>query len=145
MTKRVVHSECGDSQLDAITQALLQQAIQSVTTNGVFNLVLSDSVALDRLYARLMYDPDLREMPWNATHLWFLRGVEESIVYHSGIPEENVHSNKIEETIDCCLLTCSDLDTIQEKLRQNCKAFLILSGTPDSIEWSHSGVAHWFC
>ena len=145
MTKRVVHSECGDSQLDAITQALLQQAIQSVTTNGVFNLVLSDSDALDRLYARLMYDPDLRGMPWNATHLWFLRGVEESIVHHSGIPEENVYGNTFEKRMDCCLLACSDVGGIPEEISQHCAAFLILADTKKSIDWSHSGVAHWFC
>ncbi len=145
MTKRIVQSNCSDSQLDAITQALLQQAIQCETTSGVFNLVLSDSDALDHIYARLMYDPDLRAMPWNATHLWFLRGVEESIVHHSGIPEENVHSDWIEEPMDCCLLTCKDLEDIPSELQQTCKAFLILADTSDSIDWSHAGVVYWFC
>jgi hypothetical protein len=145
MTKRIVQSECRDSKLDAMTQALLQQAIQSVTTHGVFNLVLSDSEALGHLYARLMYDPDLRAMPWNATHLWFLRGVEESIVSHSGIPEENVHSNTVDTPMDCCLISCSDVGAISEELSQHCTAFLVLADTNKSIDWDHSGVAHWFC
>ncbi|MBC8200514.1 MAG: hypothetical protein H8E86_00595, partial [Planctomycetes bacterium] len=107
--------------------------------------VLSDADDLDLLYARLMYDPDLRAMPWNATHLWFLRGVDESIVQHSGIPEENVHTDMTENPIDCCLLTCNDIDGIPSELRQSCKAFLILADTSDSVDWPHAGVAYWFC
>ena len=71
MTERIVQSQCSDTKIDAITQALLQQATQSITMKGVFNLVLSNIDALDAVYARLMYDPDLRSMPWNETQLHF--------------------------------------------------------------------------
>jgi hypothetical protein len=145
MTERIVQSQCSDTKIDAITQALLQQATQSITMKGVFNLVLSNIDALDAVYARLMYDPDLRSMPWNETQLWFLHGAEESIVHHSGIPEDNVHGNTFEKPMDCCLLACADIVAIPEDLIQNCNAFLILANTTETIDWSHSGVAHWFC
>ncbi len=145
MPQRIVQSQCNDSRLDAITRALLQQAAQCVTTKGVFNLVLSDSNALDDVYARLMYDPDLRAMPWNETHLWFLREVEESIVHHSGIPEENVHTGEVESQVDCCMLACNDTTQVSKELGQACTSFLIFANTTAPTEWQHNGVAHWFC
>ena len=145
MTERVIQSECKDSRLDAITQTLLQQATQCITTKGIFNLLLSDSDALDEVYARLMYDPDLRAMPWKETHLWFLRGEEKSIVNHSGIPEENVHSEEVLKQIDCCILAHSDVDGNSNDIHSNCTAFLIFASNSKPIDWQHSGVAHWFC
>jgi len=128
-----------------MTQALLQQATQSVTTKGVFNLVLSDSPALDDLYARLMYDPDLRAMPWGETHLWFFRDVEESVVTHSGVPEENVHTGEVDEQMDCCVLAFGDTADIPEELGRGCTSFLIFASDTTPTDWTHSGVAHWFC
>jgi len=145
MTERLIQSDSNDSRLDAMTQALLQQATQCVTTKGKFNLVLSDSDALDDVYARLMYDPDLRSMPWNEIHLWFLRGKEESIVTHSGIPEENVHSEEMIKQIDCCLLAGDDVQDVSRELQESCTAFLILASGAEPPDWQHCGVAHWFC
>ena len=145
MTERVIQSQCNDTRLDAITQALLQQATQCITTKGVFNLVLSDSHVLDDVYARLMYDPDLRAMPWDAIHLWFLRDEEESVVMHSGIPEDNVHNRPIEGQMDCLTIAQCDIDDVGEELRSNCDALLIYADNDVQANWSHSGVAHWFC
>jgi hypothetical protein len=145
MSERIIQSQCNDSRLDAITQALLQQATQCVTTKGTFNLVLSDAVALGAVYARLMYDPDLRAMPWNETHLWFLRKEEESIVHHSGIPEENVHDEETQERIDCCILTHADVDSLSHAMHSSCTAFLIFASGEEPSDWQHAGVAHWFC
>jgi hypothetical protein len=145
MTNRVIQSQCNDTRLDAMTQTLLQQAIQCVTTKGFFNLVLSDSNLLNDVYARLMYDPDLRAMPWNETHLWFLRDEEESIVHHSGIPEENVHSEEMIKQIDCCLLAGDDVQDVSRELQESCTAFLILASGAEPPDWQHCGVAHWFC
>ncbi|MBC8310262.1 MAG: hypothetical protein H8E83_07105 [Planctomycetes bacterium] len=145
MTERVIQSKCNDSRLDAITKTLLQQATQCVTTKGVFNLMLSDSEELDAVYARLMYDPDLRAMPWNETQLWFLRGEEESIVLHSGIPEDNVHSGTTQEQIDCMVIALSDIDAVGEDLRRDCVSFLIYANSDAQLNWSNCGVAHLFC
>ncbi len=145
MTERVIQSKCNDSRLDAITQTLLQQATQCVTTKGVFNLMLSGSKELDTLYARLMYDPDLRAMPWNETQLWFLGEVEDSIVMHSGVPEENVHGDQPQEKVDCCVLTLSDVEVLPNGIANNCESFLLYASSLAPRDWEHSGVAHWFC
>ncbi len=145
MTERLIQSKCDDSRLDAITHALLQQATQCVTTKGAFNLLLSDSEELDSVYSRLMYDPDLRAMPWGETHLWFLRNREESVVMHSGIPEENVHVNERIEQIDCSVITSTDVVDLTDELCNSCKAFLILTSSKLQINWPYSCVAHWFC
>jgi hypothetical protein len=145
MTERLIQSSCEDSRLDAISQALLQQATQCVTTKGVFNLLLSDSEELDAVYARLMYDPDLRAIPWAETQLWFLRGTEESVVTHSGILEEHVHTEDPEEQIDCCVLTLTDIESLKSDIANNCVSFLVYASSMEPTDWQHSGVAHWFC
>ncbi len=144
MTDRIITSQCDDELIDKFTKELLRQAIHSVTTKGVFNLVLSDSDTLDSIYARLMYDPDMRVMPWKDTHLWFIRNKEDSIVFHSGIPEENVHDGDFDEKVDCCVLSCNDFADISEDLRESCKAFLILSSIDIPTDLSYNGVLHWF-
>ncbi|MDP7004729.1 MAG: hypothetical protein QF718_00770 [Phycisphaerales bacterium] len=145
MTNRLITSQCEDDLIDGFTKELLRQAIESVTTKGVFNLVLSDSSSLDSVYARLMYDPDMRAIPWNEIHLWFIRNREDSLVIHSGIPEENVHDGKIDQEIDCCILSCDDISDVCTELRNSCNSFLIFSYNTTPPKWSHYGVAHWFC
>ena len=145
MTERVIQSQCNDSRLDAITKALMQQATQCVATKGVFNLMLSDSEELDSVYARMMYDPDLRTMPWNETHLWFLRGEEETVVMHSGIPEDNVHVESTKEQMDCLIISKCDIDDVGEDLLSSCTAFLIYADSDATAKWFHSGVAYGFC
>ena len=147
-TSRVIEARDSDELLDFFTKCLLQQASQSISQRGVFNLVLSNSDVLEDVYARLMYDPDMRVMPWNETHLWFLGSQDQSIVVHSGIPEENVHVGEIEESIDCCVVAPRDITGLSEDMNARCSAFLILAKSraeANSVSWTHQGVAHWFC
>jgi 6-phosphogluconolactonase len=94
-----------DTLLDAMAADLLIQAHNCVRTFGDFQLALSGGSTPVALYQRLMIDPNLREFPWNRTHLWIVderrvpfddersnfKMINEIIGDHSGIPPEQVH------------------------------------------------------
>ncbi len=132
----------------------MRQAFESVTRKGVFHLVLSESSSLDDFYARVMCDPEMRTLPWAKMHVWFFGdttdddSIQIAVAMHSGIDEANVHAGEIDGAVDCCVLTCSEIEALDEELKENCKAFLILTErSADDIpsDWPHGGVAHWFC
>ena len=158
MTERVVQSQCKDSQLDSISNELLGQSLQCVTTMGEFHLAMSTSTSLNDLYARLMYDPDLRAMPWSKTHVWFFGCVADddsiqcAITAHSGILEEHVH--RVCEplppgtTIDCCICDGEDLSHLQVEFLDTCDSLLVLAKNQDTLDSvrsvASSSVVHLF-
>jgi 6-phosphogluconolactonase len=91
--------------IDAVAADMLVHAMNCVRAFGDFHLALSGGSTPFPLYERLMYDPNLRSLPWARTHLWIVderrvpfdheksnfRQIREIIVDHSGIPPEQVH------------------------------------------------------
>jgi 6-phosphogluconolactonase len=94
-----------DQVIDAIAADLMVHAQNCVRAFGDFHLALSGGSTPFPLYERLMYDPNLRPLPWARTHLWMVdercvpfehekcnfRQIRDIIVDHSGIPAEQVH------------------------------------------------------
>lgn len=95
----------GEDVLDLLTADLLAQALDSVHRYGSFHLAISGSEGLEPLCRRLMFDPDLRRLPWDRTHLWiaddrcvprndplscFWR-LRDTLIMPAGIPLANVH------------------------------------------------------
>jgi hypothetical protein len=153
MTNRVVQSACKDSHLDEVFKELMRQAMQCVTTKGTFNLALSESDSLDDMYARLMFDPDLRMFPWGKTELWFfgdstdVDSIQNAFSAHSGIPEEQVRHVRdgLPEgvNIDCCISDGGDLSDFPDTFAQDCAAWLIVaSGNAPTLNLG--GVTHVF-
>jgi len=142
----IIAAEDADQRLDAITQSMLRHALRSVSMHGDFHIVLSSNEVLDAVYCRLMYDPDLRAMPWQQTHVWFLDShnkelIEETIIMHSGIPEEHVHRCNVEPMIDddpsfrldCCVLELDDVSQCPQAVRQCSEVVLILAEDRDKL------------
>lgn len=91
--------------IDALAADLLVHAQNCVRAFGDFHLALSGGSTPFPLYERLMYDPNLRALPWSRTHLWIVdercvpfdheksnyRQIKDIIVDHSGIPGEQAH------------------------------------------------------
>lgn len=105
-----------DELIDAMAALVFTEASSSVSQFGDFQLALSDADSLLPLYERLMYDPNVRGLPWLCTHLWQMKEssegiIEETIVNHADIPEDQIHADlpvQIEEEpaprIDCCVV-----------------------------------------
>ena len=139
MTERVVQSQSKDSQLDSISSELLGQALQCVATKGEFHLAMSTASSLDDLYARLMYDPDLRAMPWNKTHLSFFGSAAcskaagdsicRALIAHSGILEEHVHFFSVPPSpLDCCICDGRASSLLSNKgFLDTCGSLLVLA------------------
>lgn len=101
----VVIRESVDELIDAMAADLFFQSKACVRTFGDFHLALSGGTTPEPLYARLMYDPNYRDLPWKRTHLWIVDErrvppddersnfgmIRETIVEHSDIPREQVH------------------------------------------------------
>lgn len=91
--------------IDVLAADLLVHAQNCVRAFGDFHLALSGGSTPFPLYERLMYDPNLRTLPWSRTHLWIVdercvpfdheksnyRQIKDIIVDHSGIPTEQTH------------------------------------------------------
>lgn len=157
----IVAIEDNDELIDAVMQELLGQGLQSVANHGTFHLVLSSNNALDAVYARMMYDPDLRAMPWKDTHVWLLHHeedelVHETIISHSGIPEEQVHRCCVETLIqedpkvrlDCCMAELDDVESIPEATCNQCSVLLVLAKDRDKLAtlnaWPKQLEIFWF-
>ena len=157
----IVAIEDNDELIDAVMQELLGQGLQSVTNHGTFHLVLSSNNALDVVYARMMYDPDLRAMPWQNTHVWLLHHeedelVHETIISHSGIPEEQVHLCCVETLIqedpkvrlDCCMVELDDVESLSDATCNQCSVLLVLAKDRDKLAtlnaWSQQLEVYWF-
>ncbi len=87
-----------DALIDTMAALVFTEASLSVSRFGEFQLALSDADPLLPLYERLMYDPNVRGLPWHFTHLWQVETnstgiVEETIVGHADIPEDQVHKS----------------------------------------------------
>src|SRR5687768_12288568 len=89
----VVIRETPDELIDAVAADLFFQAVACARTFGDFHLALSGGSTPEPLYARLMYDPNYRDLPWKRTHLW--------IVDERRVPPDDERSNfrMIRETI----------------------------------------------
>ena len=101
----VIVAASDDRLIDLLAAEMVVQAKACVREFGDFGLALSGGSTPLRLYERLMYDPDFRQLPWPRTHLWLVderavplddersnfRMICETIVDHSGIPQEQVH------------------------------------------------------
>ena len=87
-----------DELIDAMAAKVFTDASIWVKQRGVFHLALSNAPILYPLYERLMYDPNVRALPWKSTEIWlvdqenkFPNIVQETIVEHADIPEQQVH------------------------------------------------------
>jgi len=85
-----------DELLDAMAALIFTEARVSVKKYADFQLAVSNSQALYSLYERLMYDPNVRGIPWQCTHLWCVEDnaysiVKDTIVDHADVPVEQVH------------------------------------------------------
>jgi 6-phosphogluconolactonase len=94
-----------DQVIDSVAADLMVHAMNCVRTFGDFHIALSGGSTPFPLYERLMYDPNLRTLPWARTHLWIVdercvpfdheksnyRQIRDIIVDHSGIPAEQAH------------------------------------------------------
>lgn len=96
----IVLREDGDSAYDAACADLLIQANNCVRTFGDFHLAVSAAPAAEPFLARLMWDPQMRDLPWKRTHLWIADADHEQrgsdsirglLVEHSDIPLEQFH------------------------------------------------------
>lgn len=101
----VLVRETADDLIDAIAADLLFQARSCVRAFGDFHLALSGGSTPEPLYARLMYDPRLRDFPWKKTHLWQVdercvdddddrrnwKMIGEILLHHSDIPRDQAH------------------------------------------------------
>ncbi|MBY0307849.1 MAG: 6-phosphogluconolactonase [Phycisphaerales bacterium] len=117
--KVIAGHDAGEA-IDALAADLLAQAGACVRQFGDFHLALSGGSTPLPLYRLMMYDPDLRSLPWRKTHLWIVderrvplddersnyKQIHELIVEHSDIPRSQVHP--IQATRD-------DADTHYEK------------------------------
>ena len=101
----VVLRESQEQLIDAMGADLMFQAQACVRRFGDFHIALSGGSTPEPFYRRLMYDPNLRELPWKRTHLWIVderrvpfdddrsnfKMIREWIVDHSDIPASQVH------------------------------------------------------
>jgi 6-phosphogluconolactonase len=101
----VVVRETVEDLIDAISADMLFQAKACVRAFGDFHLALSGGSTPEPLYRRLMYDPNLRDLPWKRTHLWLVderrvpendersnfRMIRDILVDQSDIPADQVH------------------------------------------------------
>ena len=108
-----------DELIDAMAAKVFTDATMSVTQFGVFHLALSSAPILYPLYERLMYDPNVRALPWQSTEVWlvdqedeFPNIVQETIIEHADIPKQQVHChlpNKMNEEeplkVDCLIVS----------------------------------------
>ena len=157
----IVAIEDNDELIDAVMQELLSQGLQCVADYGTFHLVLSSNSELDMVYARMMYDPDLRAMPWKDTHVWLLHHegdevVNETIISHSGIPEEQVHRCCVETQIqedpkvrlDCCMVELDDVESLSDATCNQCSVLLVLATDRNKLAslnaWSQQLEVYWF-
>jgi hypothetical protein len=90
-----------DEAYDAAAADLLIQASNCVRAFGDFHLAVSATPAAEPFLARLMWDPQLRDLPWGRTHLWIAdathaRDASDSIrallVEHSDLPPAQFHA-----------------------------------------------------
>ena len=97
---RAVVRDTPDELVDAIAADLRFQAISCARAWGEFHLVLAAARELEPLYRRLMYDPPLRDIPWDRTHIWVAsedaggssaRSLGELIVEHADLPASHFH------------------------------------------------------
>ncbi len=101
----VVVALTDDKLIDHLAADLIIHAENCVREFGDFHLALSGGQTFDRLYQRLMYDPNCRRLPWRRTHLWFVeeccvafddaesnyKQIRETIGDHADIPREQFH------------------------------------------------------
>lgn len=90
-----------DEAYDAAAADLLIQASNCVRVFGDFHLAVSAAASAEPFLARLMWDPQMRDLPWGRTHLWIAeadhaRDASESIrallVDHSDLPPSQFHA-----------------------------------------------------
>jgi hypothetical protein len=157
----IIAIEDKDELIDAVMRELLGQGLHCVANHGTFHLVLSSNSALELVYARMMYDPDLRAMPWQDTHVWLLDHegdelVYETIISHSGIPEEHVHRCCVETLVqedptvrlDCCMVELDDVQSLGSGTCDRCSVLLVLAQDRDKLAgihlWSQQVEVYWF-
>lgn len=145
--EKIIAVECDDERLDMITRKVLSIANQSIGLHGQFNLVLSGNDALERVYAMLMLDPDLRGLPWDMTHVWKLHErvqdetIYDTITFHSGMPEEQIHTESLSQAVeaddslqfDCCIIDLSDYEEIPESMTSKCNTIIVVADDRESL------------
>jgi 6-phosphogluconolactonase/glucosamine-6-phosphate isomerase/deaminase len=101
-----------DELIDRLAADLVIHAENCVRSFGDFHLALSGGPELERLYARLMYDPNYRRLPWRRTQLWLaseqrpsagmrpavIDQIDQTISDHADIPRNQVHPIPVESS-----------------------------------------------
>ncbi|MHC4908655.1 MAG: 6-phosphogluconolactonase [Planctomycetota bacterium] len=107
----VAVADTTDELIDRLAADMLVHAENCVRSFGDFHVALSGDAALEPLYARLMYDPAFRRLPWRRTHLWIVSDtcvpeddprslyapIRETLVDHADIPPDQVHPMSVDE------------------------------------------------
>lgn len=110
-----------DDLIDSMAAFVFTEAKLSVSQFGDFHLALSNKEVLYPLYERLMYDPNVRGIPWNLTHLWCIDQdkncpsiVQETIINHADIPENQVRMHLPEASRIDCLIFGDNTEILEE-------------------------------
>lgn len=101
-----------DEVIDDVAADLFMQAKSCVRTFGDYHLAVAVGPQTEPLLRRLMYDPQMRDLPWKRTHLWMVEeaagseveagagpraaALRELVVEPSDIPAEQVHVIRVE-------------------------------------------------
>ncbi len=92
-----------DQLLDVLSADVYLHALNCVQRFGDFHMALAVGPFQERLCRRLMTDPQVRQLPWQRTHLWAVHdepdamwgsrftSIADLLEDHSGIPDSNVH------------------------------------------------------
>ena len=96
--------ESEEQLLDVLVADVYLHALQCVQRFGDFHMALSAGPFQERLCRRLMTDPQVRQLPWQRTHVWAVSDgpdpdwgtrfsrVLDLLEDHSGIPDSHLHA-----------------------------------------------------
>lgn len=97
-----------DQLLDVLAADVYLHALNCVQNFGDFHMALAVGPFQERLCRRLMTDPQVRQLPWQRTHLWAVHdepdpiwgsrftAIADLLEEHSGIPDANVHMPELD-------------------------------------------------
>ncbi|MCH2160272.1 MAG: 6-phosphogluconolactonase [Phycisphaerales bacterium] len=146
---------------EMIARDLLHMAMMCVSKFGSFHLALSGGHTPFPLYRQLMIDPHYRSLPWRNTHLWIVderrapfdddlnnfKHINEIIVEHADIPEENVHPVPVDKGDEAAAIYENELrETLGRRGPDNARLDFVMLGMGDNGHtaslFPHTSVLH---
>ena len=146
---------------EMIAHDLLNMAMMCVSKFGAFHLALSGGHTPFPLYKQLMIDPQYRSLPWRKTHLWIVderrasfdddlnnfKHINEIIVQHADIPQENVHPIPVDRGADAASIYEHELrDTLALRGAEEARLDFVMLGMGDNGHtaslFPHTSVLH---